>query len=386
MPRLVKCTLSRRSMLGAAAAFSLAPMTGFAAGAKANGAKDIALFAGTTVSDKSNGALYPLRFRPRTGELIAGTPFPDIANVTFGTYSRKFGLHYLSDRAKSRIEIYRASPDGAQWSHLGGVASGGENACYVSLDAAEKVLAAAHYNSGNLVLFHLDPATGMPLDNPINQQDVGSGPNTARQAGPHCHWVRFSPDQRFVYNTDLGSDEILANPYDAAHASIGERFVAFKAAPGNGPRHLAFHPRLPLCYLVSELGNTLTVLKRLADGKLERLQMLATVPEDFKGQNAASHIAVNAAGTRVYVSNRGHNSIAVFALGRAGQAAVKQFAASGGDGPRIFLPLEESGWMIVANQVSGEVVPFRIAKDGSLAPGGKAVTIPMPGYLGRVVG
>jgi 6-phosphogluconolactonase len=366
-------TLTRRGMLGAAAAFTLAPIPSRADSARL-------LFAGTYGDGKDDG-LVPLIFHPDDGTLIAGAPQTQIRNASFGAYHRRFALQYLVDEAKGRFAVWRASARG--WTRLAERPSLGDGPCFVSLDAAENCLAIANYNSGNVVLYRLDPASGLPVEPPQVLQDAGRGPNAARQEGPHAHCARFSPDQRFLYSTDLGTDEILASPYDAVRVKLGARFTAYQAPSGSGPRHLVFHPGLPFAYLASELGNTLTVLKRLVDGRLERMQTLSTLPENFTAHSQVAHIAMNTAGTRLYVSNRGHNSIAVFALGRAGQALLKQIVPSGGDWPRFFLLLEDCGWMLVANQNSGTIVPLCLARDGSLAPGGKALAIPQAVYIGR---
>ena len=369
---------TRRTVLGCTAALALSPFPASAA------ATDVHLFVGSMNSAKGPG-LCPLTLRPSTDEWSLGTTVADVENASFGVYSRRYGLHYLLDeQEQGHIDVYRAGVSGERWSRMGEVSSHGSGPCYISLDRAESCLVAANYNSGNVVFYRLDPATGLPIEPPVVLQDAGHGPNPDRQAGPHAHWARFSPDQRFLYSVDLGTDEILGCAFDQRRASLGERFIAFQAAPGSGPRHMAFHPRFPLAYLVSEIGNTVTALRRLRDGRLAQFQVLSTLPADFTGHNQAAHIAMNRAGDRLYVSNRGHNSLTVFAIDPAGHLKLIQRTPTLGDWPRFFLLLEDHAKLIVANQRSGDLVLFRISPDGTVHPAGKTLLVREAVYIGRV--
>jgi len=370
--------LTRRLMLGAGAALTLAPLAARAA------AHEVRLFVGTYTTAKSRG-LVPLSYRPSQDKWTLGAPVQDIENASFGAYSRRFGLHYLAiEQAAGQIGAWRASPDGTIWSRQGEVSSGGAAPCFVSLDKAQSCLVAANYDSGSVAFFRLDPTSGLPLEPPTMLQDTGSGPNAERQAGPHAHWAGFGPDQRFLYWVDLGADEIAGAPFDPAKASLGERFTAYKPDPGSGPRHMVFHPRRPLAFLVSELGNEVTALQYLPNGRLARLQILSTLPADFTAHNQAAEIALNRAGTRLYVSNRGHDSLAVFAVGNSGRLKLIQLSPTLGDWPRFFLLLEDHARLIVANEKSGELAVFRLAPDGTVHTTGKKLQVPEAVYIGAL--
>jgi 6-phosphogluconolactonase len=343
--------------------------------------RDVPLFVGTYNTDKSRG-IYPLLYRPQTDEWTLGAPVASIENASFGAYSRRLGLHYLVDEQdEGRVGVYRAA--GTDWAKVGDVATKGSAPCYVTLDKAERCMVVANYNSGNVAFYRLDPDSGLPLETVV-RQNSGHGPNAERQAGPHAHWVGFAPNQRFLYSIDLGTDQVLAYPFDARRGAIGEAFTAFAAPQGTGPRHMVFHPRLPLGYLASELANSLTVLHRLSDGRLDSVQTLSTVPADFTGHNQTAHIAINRAGTRLYVSNRGHNSIAIFALGRSGRAMLMAHVQTLGDWPRFFLLMEEHRRLIVANERSGELAVFKIAPNGGLQATQARLGVPEAVYVGRV--
>jgi 6-phosphogluconolactonase len=254
----------------------------------------------------------------------------------------------------------------------------GAEPCYVALNADESLLAVANYGSGSVALYRLDPASGLPIEPPTVGVNSGSGPHPDRQDGPHAHCVCFSRDQRWLFVADLGTDEILAYSVDSSSGSIGERTTAFAAPAGSGPRHLFFHPILPLAVLVSELANTLTLL-RVDEGRLVAGQAISTLPSGFAGESLAGQVSLNASGDRVYVTNRGHNSIGVFAWRDGGALELLQHVPSGGASPRAFVLLEDEGELLLANEEEGNLTAFSILPDGTLSP--PEAKIPLPGAV-----
>jgi 6-phosphogluconolactonase len=138
---------------------------------------------------------------------------------------------------------------------------------------------------------------------------------------------------------------------------------------------LSFVPGRPLAVLLSELASTLTLLEVTGEGTFRPWQILSTLPEGFKGENLGGHLALNAAGTRVYVSNRGHNSLAVFGLEGRSMELIGH-VASMGEHPRHFALLEDAGQLVVAHEKDGHVAAFRIAADGRLTHAGDGLALP----------
>lgn len=300
-----------------------------------------------------------------------GDVYPAAANASFGTYSSRHGLHYLVDeRDEGAIGVHRHGASGWEW--LAHAKVDGAAPCHVALNHAQTALAVANYASGSMSLFRLDGA-GLPVEPPQIHANTGHGPNAARQEGPHAHWVGFSPDDRWLFQTDLGTDRILAFPIDDRR--LGPVRTAYVAPAGSGPRHLLLNPRHPgRAYLASELASTLTVLDRTDDSFRTRAT-LSTLPAGWHGDSIVAHIAANRAGDRLYVSNRGHDSIAVFALDAAGEPTLIQHLAAGGANPRFFLLVGDR--MVIANEKAQTVTVLMIASDGRLAPTG--VSLPVPG-------
>ncbi len=293
----------------------------------------------------------------------ARAPVAAIRNASFGVRSQNGRVRYLlAEEREGALGIYDQS-----MASLGSVSTLGAHPCHAALSPDGRTLAVANYSSGNVTLWRLDRTTGLPVGEAQSVAHSGSGPNQQRQTGPHAHWVGFSQRGRMLHAVDLGADAIFAHSVDPATSRVTHSTIAYRAAPGSGPRHLAWHPRLPVAYLFAELANTVTVLRATGDGSFTGGETLSTLPAGFGGPSSGAHIAVNRAGTHLYLSNRGHDSIAVFAIARDGGLSLVQHVSCGGHWPRLFLLREDRSELLVANERSGNVAVLRIQPDGRLA-------------------
>lgn len=337
--------------------------------------EDLTIFVGTYSAAGGQG-VYPLHGSGNSWSI--GEPYRGAPNASYGAYSARHGLHFLVDeRAQGMVGAYRR--ERGEWQPLARVPSGGREPCYAVLDPAEDWLAVANYGSGSLSLFHLDPVTGLFGDPADRHQNAGHGPDPDRQGGPHAHCAVFSRDGRWLYQTDLGTDEVLAFALDPERGRLVERKVAFDAPAGSGPRHLVFHPSEPLAVVVSELASTITLFE-VGEGTLRERQSLATAPPGACEGNLGGHLAFNAAGDRVYVTNRGHDSIALFALDPTTGLVPLGETAAGGASPRFFLLLEDQHTMLVANEEGNSISVFDVREDGALEQCGE-VAVEGPAYL-----
>ncbi|WP_076072352.1 lactonase family protein [Sphingomonas montana] len=318
-----------------------------------------------TAARNGGAGLHPLRLSP-DAQWVGGDAFADARNASFAAYAARHDRYYLVDeQSDGAVGTFRLGTDG--WQAVARTATQGAEPCYVALNPDETRLAIANYGSGSIAIFGLDDASGVPVDPPAIRPNSGSGPIGDRQDGPHAHCVCFGPDGRWLFHVDLGTDEILAYAADDGPDLIGERQVAFAAPPGSGPRHLVFHPTLPFAVLASELASTLTVL-RVDGGKLTALHRISTLPADFSGTSIAGHLGLNHAGDRIYVTNRGHDSVAIYAWNDGGMPRLLQHAPSGGASPRAFVLLEAEGLFLLVNEQGANVTVFSIRPDGTLAP------------------
>ncbi|MGF7152210.1 6-phosphogluconolactonase [Sphingomonas zeicaulis] len=283
----------------------------------------------------------------------------------------------MDEQQQGLLHLCQLEADG--WRSVGSYASGGAAPCYVALDNTATRAAVANYASGSVALLTLDRGTGRPVDEPQIWQGSGGGPVAGRQDGPHLHCALF--DQGWLYAVDLGSDRIFA--FDLARARTLEHpVVAFSALPGTGPRHLVLHSHLPTAYLVSELASTVSVLDRVGPCFLLRASH-ATQPSAFADDNLGGHLTMNRAGDRLYVSNRGHDSIAVFAIGRSGDLKLLQHAPSGGAHPRSVILLEDEGLCLVANEKGENIALMDIGPDGLLGEVRQQLAVPGAAFLFR---
>ena len=258
--------------------------------------------------------------------------------------------------------------------------SGGGAPCYVSVERSGRACLVANYAGGSVALLPLG-ANGA-LEPAQVVQHTGKGPNAERQEAPHAHCILPDPTNRFTLAADLGADRVFVYRLDLEgrslpHIEEGDAVMR----PGAGPRHIAFHPTLPLVFVANELDSTVATLRfDSRRGTLSPQATLSTLPPGWTGTNYPADIHVAANGRTLYVSNRGHNSIAVFSVAEsAGTLALEQVISTAGDWPRNFT-LDPSGrWLLVANQRSDSIVVFgRDPETGRLTPTRQRIALPSP--------
>jgi 6-phosphogluconolactonase len=334
------------------------------------------LYIGTYEKPGGRG-IYPLAVAA-DGSLEPGECRAPAVNSSFGAWSATSRVQYLVDECDSRLALWREN-DG-DWRQIERVHTAGTEPCYLALDEHGGRLAVANYRSGSLALFRLD-ANGWPVQPASSFQDSGAGPVNGRQEGPHVHCVRFGPDRHSLYAVDLGADHVLHFQLDGAW--LGPARIAWRAPPGAGPRHLLFHPARPFALLISELASTLTLLAVTGE-TLEAIATCSTLPHGWAGANLGGHLEWPSTG-RAYVSNRGHDSVALIEvdLERASLNPV-QHRPSGGRSPRHFLLLEELRLLLVAHEKDGTVASFRIGEAGHLSATGFSIHVPGACFLFRV--
>ena len=310
-----------------------------------------------------------LSFDTATGafELVREYPgTPDVSWIAFASATRTV---YVTDEMAEKVGAFTLSADLATVTPLGYQSTGAKYPCYIRLSPKGTKLATANYGNDSVPVFNLDAATGALKADPTVLRSAH-----AHDAG-HAHWTQWSPEADRLYAVDLGHDEVRFYPY-AGGSFTGGPVTAFSTPKGAGPRHLAFHPNGKFAYLFTEYAETVTALRREADGTLTEIGTLSALPADFSGKSTGAHIQINPAGTVVYVSNRGHNSITSFAIAADGSISLKQNIDCGGNWPRFFLLLDNH--LIVANQESEDLVIFDVAADGTLKATGKVFKLTKP--------
>lgn len=256
----------------------------------------------------------------------------------------------------------------------------GRGPCYVSLDRSRSWLFVANYSSGSVAVYPTGP-DGAPGEAVSTVQHSGSGPNPKRQEGPHAHCIVVSPDNRFVYVADLGLDRIVAYAFDEKNGAITPHLETL-TAPGAGPRHVAWSPDGSYLFCAMELDSTVAAYSYTAStGGLELVGTLPTVPAGFAGSSSCAAIRVHPNGKFLYVSNRGHDSIAVFSIDPGtGSVESRAHVDAAGRVPRDF-NLDPTGrFMIVAHQDDDTAIAFRVSDETGIPArlDGEPVRVPAP--------
>ena len=351
----------------------LALLTAAAAGAQA---ADYLVYAGTYTRGQSRG-IYAFHFDSSKGKLTSAGLAAETLNPSFlAEHPNHRFLYAVNEggRGGNTVSAFAIDAKTGKLAPLNAVSSQGSGPCHLAVDATGRWLVAANYNNGTMALIpvHEDGRLGEATQ---VEHHEGSSVNSARQKGPHAHCVVFSPDNHFLFLADLGLDKIWIYKFDAAAGTlVANSPDSASVPPGAGVRHLAFHPNGRVLYSINELGSTVSAFHYFPPtGTLERFQDISSLPEDFHGNNAPAEVAVNAAGTRLYGSNRGADSIAVFTIDPQSQALKFLDSTSTlGRSPRHFALDPTGKFLLVANQDAGGITVFRVAKSGQFAPAGPA--------------
>jgi 6-phosphogluconolactonase len=346
------------------------------------------LYVGTYTEKTGSEGVYIVRFDRRSGKLTK------IGAVNVGPNPSFLALHpngrvlyavneveRFNGVAGGGVAAFAIANGTGNLTRLNAEPSGGAGTCYVSVDHSGRVVLLANYDGGSVTILPVEPDGSLDPSTQLVHHK-GSGPNKERQEAPHAHSIIVDPSNRFALAADLGADRVFLYRLNLATKTL-HRVEGGEAVmpPGSGPRHMAFHPTLPLVYVVTEMGARVSRLRfDAAHAKLTLIDSHSTLPAGWKGDNESADLHISPSGRTLYASNRGPNTIAVFSVARGtGALSFEQSVSSGGDWPRNF-SLDPSGrWLVVANERSNSVVVFaRNERSGHLTATDERLTIPSP--------
>ncbi|KQW43320.1 MULTISPECIES: lactonase family protein [unclassified Roseateles] len=329
--------------------------------------------------DEASGALSPPRLAAAIGNpgfLVMHPSKPLVYSVAAGK---------AADGAwKEEVAAFAVQPDGSLVL-INTQPAGGSGPCHVAIDASGRVLLLANYNGGNVASYPVqaDGSIG-PAASTVPHE--GASVNPQRQKEPHPHGIYPDPSQKRAYVPDLGIDKVVIYRLDTASGRLSPNTPAHATTEaGGGPRHMAFHPNGRWAYVNLELTSRVAAYRLdAATGALESFQVLSSLPSDARADgNSTAEILVHPSGRFLYVSNRGHDSIAVFSINpQDGSLRFVETTPTGGRTPRSFGIVPGGRWLIAANQNGHNVRVFRIdAERGTLAATGSEVTVDRPSYV-----
>lgn len=238
----------------------------------------------------------------------------------------------------------------------------GKASCHVSVHPSNRYALVANYSSGNLVVFPIQTDGTLKPASDIVQHE-GQSSNSRRQNEPHAHSITPDAAGNFVLACDLGIDRILVYRLDTATGKLVPNTLPFaQVSSGAGPRHLAFHPNGAYVYVINEIDSTMSVFAYDAErGALQITQTVSTLPEGYSERTSCAQVVVHPTGQWVYGSNRGHDSLAMYAIDQStGRLTSIGWQSTNGRTPRNF-NIDPSGtFLLAANQASDNLVTFRI--------------------------
>jgi 6-phosphogluconolactonase len=347
----------------------------------------VRVYVGTYTSGASKG-IYRLDLDLATGALTtAGEPTPAVHPSFLALHPSGRFLYAVNETGESRgdptggVSAFAIDARNGALTFLNRQPSGGPAPCHLSLDKDGRHLLVANYWGGSVEVLPIeaDGRLGAPSD---LRQHEGRGPHPLRQDGPHAHAVNLDPGGTLALVADLGLDLLVAYRYDPARGTLTPREGAsVRLAAGAGPRHFTFDPQGRVAYVLNELNATITALGYDATApSFRELQTVPTLPAGFTGENTTAEIVVRPDGRFVYASNRGHDSIAIFAVDTAtGKLTPAGHQPTLGKRPRNFAIDPTGTFLLAANQGSDSIVVFRIdPSSGALAPVGTPFRVPAP--------
>ena len=290
-------------------------------------------------------------------------------------------LYTCNALSPGAVSAYAVEPHTGRLSFLNRVLTGGDGPCYVSLDQTARFALAANYTGGNVAVFALRP-DGSLGERTAFVQHTGSSVNPQRQTHAYAHSIITDPSNRFVLVTDLGVDKIFVYRFNAQDGLLTPNDPpCAQVAPGSGPRHVKFHPQGRWVYVVNEMASTVTAFAwNATHGALVEVQTVSALPADFKGANTGAEVEVHPNGKFLYASNRGHDSLAVFAIDqKTGKLTLVEHVPSGGKTPRFFNFDPTGKWILCSNHGSDNTVVFRVDENtGKLTQTGQPISVPYP--------
>jgi 6-phosphogluconolactonase len=355
----------------------------------ANAHNKYIFYVGTYTEDgsKSKG-IYAYRFDADSGQITSLGLAAETTDPSFVALHPNG--HFLY--AVTKLENYKGPNSGGvsafsidrsdgKLTLLNEVPSRGADSCYLTVDKTGRYVLVANYTGGSVAVFPV-LADGKLGEASAFVQHTGHGTNPERQEKAHPHSIDLSLDNRLAVVDDLGLDELFVYKFDSAKGSLTPNDPPFvKLDAGAGPRHFARHPSGKFAYVISEMQSTVTIFSNdEKTGTLHSLQIISTLPKDFSGHNDAAEIQMHPSGKFLYASNRGSDTIALFAIDPGkGTLTPVEYTPTQGKIPRSFEIDPTGKFLFAENHKSDNIVVFRIdEKTGHLTATGQVLDVGSP--------
>jgi len=361
---------------------------------RANRATGLFAYVGafTTPERKGHGGgINVYRVDPTSGAL-SHEQLIEIVNPSFLALDRAQRFLYSVHADLDEVSAYAIDKQNGRITALNRQSCGGKNPVHLSIDPSGRWIITANYSAGSVGVVPIEKDGTLGPRSDLVDLKGEPGPDRVRQASAHPHHAVFDPSGRFVAIPDLGLDRVFLFRLDAASGKLTANDPPFVATRKRaGPRHIAFHPKMPFAYVVNELDSTVAAYRFDAQrSSLQTIQILPSTPSSFTGELSSAEIAVAPNGRFVYASNRCNNSIATFAVDqRAGTLTPVGWVPTHGNSPRFFGLDPAAKFLYAANADEGfgppeekntdTIVQFTVNQaTGTLTPTGHTIKTNSP--------
>ncbi len=383
-------THTRRDFLKTTAltTFSLA-LNNCALGTPTPDDDELTLYIGTYTSGSQAGeGIYIYRMNEKTAELTHYKTVTGVADPSFLTFDPKRRHLYavneveqFEGKASGSVSAFSVDKKTGDLNFLNKQSTSGGSPCHLIVDEKGNYVLVANYSGGSVAVLPIMEAGSLGMPTSVVQHR-GSSVNRDRQTGPHAHCITLDESNHYALAVDLGLDKILVYKFDKKSGQlVANKVPSIDVSPGDGPRHLTFHPNGKFVYVINELSNTIIAFAyEKDDGTLKRGQTVSTLPLGFQGKSWTAEVVISESGKFLYGSNRGHDSIVSFAIDEdSGHLTYIEHVSTQGKHPRHFTIAPNGKFLLVANRDSNSIISFRLDKDsGRLTPTGQVTTVPKP--------
>jgi len=306
----------------------------------------------------------------------------DLVNPSFLAMGRDQRFLYSVHGDEGYATSFSINRESGKLAFLNRADTGGRNGVHLAIDPSGRFVVVANYASGSVSVMPVREDGALADAKQVVPLPGQPGPNRVEQASSHPHHVVFDPSGRFVVVPDKGLDRIFVFRFDAASGTLTPTAQGSSVArSGSGPRHACFHPTLPVLWVINEINSSVATYYWEAErGHMRPMQVLPAIPSDYTGENTGAEITVSANGRFVYCSNRGHDSVGIFAAhADTGLLTSAGWEPSKGRTPRFICFDPSRRFLLAANEQSDTVMTWRAdPKTGRLSPSGEAVRNPSP--------
>ena len=339
---------------------------------------------GQVLEGKGEG-IYAFTLDHETGKVQPLNVTRGVRNPSYLAFDAKREFLYAVNEfkefegtASGAVSAFSLNSDSGELTFLNMQPSHGTDPCHLTVDRTGRYVLVANFASGSVSVYPVQTDGSLGEASDVVQHE-GSSIDPVRQRGPHAHAVTLDNQGRFVYVPDLGLDQVIIYELDTEQGRL-KPAGAVDVEPGAGPRQVVMHPKGGYAYLINELDSTMTAYAYdEKSGSLSELQTLPTLPEGFDGVSTCAEVQISPSGDYLYGSNRGHNSVVVYAINQDGTLTLKGHEGTGGEVPRNFVINPKGDYLLSANQDTGNLVVFRIDEDAGMPVAtGESLEVPTP--------